>query len=672
MKKLKDYSELFLLFVRNLTFVYFFLLILEYFKIFYYSLYINPTTFFILVLGLGTIALLVYIGVLNIEKQKTFKEISKWLFLGLLIIIFLSTLDHNVFNKYLGFIGNYFFIVSMILGSIGIITFFLNKDLFQKIEKEEDKKEQKRSKEFGKKFPGINKIPILRTIAKWMYKEGWYSIIFILIFISAIFVLGYGIGDYEFREDEYQVIGAAAGYHFTGEYYVWDWLNWEQGERYYDRAWPHTWMIAQSYNIFGISEWSSRIVSVLFGLLLIASSYFIVKFFTQSKNIALLTTLSFTFYPLYINFFRYTRMYAVLAPIFLILFYFLYRGITEKNNINFKSERINNFIRKNLNFNYIYLILAFILLYFNYLIHINSLIILPIFFLFILYLSITKRERKYIIASITGTIGIITIILIYYFGLTTRFLHHLTFFGRRSVIYLDLLTRYPFFKEFGILFLLSGIALVFFNKKDIKDKTILSYITIGFGLLFFIFIADRYSGFLYVSHISVIFIMLIITSYYYFIKLFHSKIIRIIFIFLLLFFIGYSFIQGFDRIYRDDHSYGQFSKAYQVILDNYNPEKEVIFGQYLRTYYLKDFEGDANYISMLSNNRYEFDVFMEDLQKYESGWITWESRKSYHLLNSIKHYCCDNFVQLHGRWCKDNVIDDIGVEVFYFNKSMIN
>jgi hypothetical protein len=431
-------------------------------------------------------------------------------------------------------------------------------------------------------------------------------------------------------------------------------------------------MIAQSYRVFGISEWSSRIVSILFGLLLIASSYFIVKFFTESKNIALLTTLSFTFYSSYINFFRYTRMYAVLVPIFFILVYLLYRGITEENNVNFRVKKVNDFINKNLNFNYIYLFLALIMLYFNYLIHINSIIIVPVTFLFVIYLAIFKRERKYVISSIIGLIGLIGVFLIYYLGLTTRFLNHLSFFERSNYRYIELLMQYPFFKELGILFLLVGLCLIFISNEKLRSKLIYSYLAVGFSLFFFIWIGDRYSGFLYISHISLISIMLIITVYYSFIKLFNKKFMKIFLLVLLLFFIGLNFYNGFDRLYGDDHSFGSFSTAYQVILDNYDPETEVIFGQYLRTYYLKDFEGDVNFISMLSNNRYEFDTFMEDLEKYESGYITWESRKSYHLLNSIKHYCCDNFVQLHGGWCDREYENTTRVEVFYFNQSMIN
>lgn len=71
----------------------------------------------------------------------------------------------------------------------------------------------------------------------------------------------------DFHGDEFQVIGTAAGYMHSGEFKQWDWKNNTLCQSCdYDRAWPHTWMIAESFRLFGISEWSSRIPSIFFGI----------------------------------------------------------------------------------------------------------------------------------------------------------------------------------------------------------------------------------------------------------------------------------------------------------------------------------------------------------------------------------------------------------------------
>ena len=77
-------------------------------------------------------------------------------------------------------------------------------------------------------------------------------------------------------------------------------------------------------------------------------------------------------------------------------------------------------------------------------------------------------------------------------------------------------------------------------------------------------------------------------------------------------------------------------------------------------------KGEFNYISMLNARKYKYETFLEDVQKYDAGWITWETRKSYHINNSILSYIDKNFTKHHGK-----NMDNLGVEVYYFDKSMI-
>ncbi len=188
-----------------------------------------------------------------------------------------------------------------------------------------------------------------------------------------------------------------------------------------------------------------------------------------------------------------------------------------------------------------------------------------------------------------------------------------------------------------------------------------------FSLFFFIFIAERYSGFVYISHITPISIILILFTYLLFLKVFDNKLIRTTLAVILILVVGINFYQNTKKLYADSHSYGVFSKAYKVIINNYNPEKDVIFGQYLRTFYLQELvDKKVKVISMLNNKQYEFEAFMNDLQKYESGYITWGTRKSYHISTDIINYIDRHFKKLHGRH-----IDDTNVEVYYFDQTMI-
>jgi hypothetical protein len=103
---------------------------------------------------------------------------------------------------------------------------------------------------------------------------------------------------------------------------------------------------------------------------------------------------------------------------------------------------------------------------------------------------------------------------------------------------------------------------------------------------------------------------------------------------------------------------------------NFDPDKDVIIGLYLRKYYLKELGSNVTVINMPNYRNYQFDQFLKDINKYESGWITWETWKRYHLRSEIITYVCNNFEHVNGHSCGEK-IDDTKVEVFYFNKTMI-
>ncbi len=68
----------------------------------------------------------------------------------------------------------------------GFGSFWLNRErITQDVEAEsaqEELAEEERRAEFPQKFPRLNKIPIVKNLARWMYKEGWfYSITLILV-----------------------------------------------------------------------------------------------------------------------------------------------------------------------------------------------------------------------------------------------------------------------------------------------------------------------------------------------------------------------------------------------------------------------------------------------------------------------------------------------------------
>ena len=612
---------------------------------------------------IGFILLFIEIYHMNNNKRKNslLMSIISYIFLALLLIF--------IFYEWIKippYIKEYKTELMVITIALGFLTIYAKKDFIlselETEERNEELNERKRYNNFPHKFPRLNKNPITRPVARWIYKEGVvYLIGLMIIVIIAAFLLLHNLGSHDFREDEFLVINAASGYYHKGTFYSWNWITDNASNFEYTRAWPHTWLIAQSYKVFGISEWSSRFFSVVFGLLFLIISYFFFKFFLDSKKIALLICLVFSLYPSYIDIFRYARMYALLLPFYMTLSLFCFLSITKKNNITFIKKSFKYF-----DFNIKYVLISIILLIIVYNIHINAFVIMPILLIFSIYLAISTRETRNLLLLCIGVISLLlSIILITYTDYLSYFYSFFSFFGRYNIYYLGALMKFPLGEIIGIILIFVIIPIIFSSNRMKREKLTFLYISIISSFIFFVYIADRYTTFLYISHITPFSVSLIIFSYSLLLRSYNKKVIKYLGIILIFILLVTSFYFSYNQIYNNDTDYGKFSEAYQTIASNYKPG-EVIFGQYLRTYYLDKITNNASIIDMKSNKHYTLEQFLIDINNSKNGgWITFEARKNYHIRREIIDYISKNFHKIHGTG-----IDNTRVDIFYFNKTI--
>jgi len=515
-------------------------------------------------------------------------------------------------------------------------------------------------------FPNQRWVKGVKTFFTGFLKRD--KLLLIILLLIASFLLFYKLGAHDFLEDEFQVVNTAAGYLHSGDYYEWDWINQQITNRPYERAWPHTWLIAQSFKFFGISEWSARATSAFSGFVFIIILYFIARYFTD-RHIALLSLFSVIFYITFLNIFRYTRMYALLIPFFLILSYCIYRGLTGEWWIKTKIKFIDDILNQYLNFDYRFLILTLPIMYLNYHIHLNSLFIILAGYIFICLMAILEKSKKYIILTITGVISIIGLYVVNKYSLISNMpwvLGLISFFKQSNTSYIDYLLRHPLGTGTSIL-LLIYLFIKILNKKTQRDKQhkyLFLFVIIFSASIFFTYIADRYPSLYYVSHIIPIALILISAGLWHLLENFPKyKIVLTIFFLVLILF---NFSTNLSAFYSWERDYGNFSIAFQDIIDNYKYDEEVIIGQYLRLYYLQPLD-KIQYVSMLNYQQYTFSQFQKDLEKYEAGWITWETRKAYHIDEKIRNFIDTHFQKIHGAG-----VDDTRVEVYYFSNTSIH
>ena len=109
------------------------------------------------------------------------------------------------------------------------------------------------------------------------------------------------------------------------EIYFWDFIKDEATEIHHSRAWPHLYVQAAVYHWLGISEFSSRLISVIAGSLLVVAGYWFSRALGSSIKMSLLYSgLLAIGFPL-IDFSRHARMYSLYVLVFLILVTLIYK-----------------------------------------------------------------------------------------------------------------------------------------------------------------------------------------------------------------------------------------------------------------------------------------------------------------------------------------------------------
>ena len=149
-----------------------------------------------------------------------------------------------------------------------------------------------------------------------------------LVIIVALMAIGFylrfnNLGDRSFWYDEAITSYAAIGLLDHGTPIL------PSGEVYI-RALLNTYLIALSFKTFGINEFSARIVSVIFGTLIIPLVYLLGKEF-KSKRVGLIAALLITFSAFEILWAREARMYAQFQFFYLLTVYLFYISLKKDN-----------------------------------------------------------------------------------------------------------------------------------------------------------------------------------------------------------------------------------------------------------------------------------------------------------------------------------------------------
>jgi 4-amino-4-deoxy-L-arabinose transferase-like glycosyltransferase len=386
------------------------------------------------------------------------------------------------------------------------------------------------------------------------------SIVFFLLLSS--FLRIYHLGYSSFWIDEGYTINASLSILEKG-------IPLLDSGKFYNQGLLYNYLTAGSIKVFGFdpfSPWSTRVPSLIFGLLSILAVFFLVKELFN-KNIAFLPSFILAFSSWHIAWSQQARGYTSLQFFIILSLYFLWKWL--------KDSKSSNFIFFTLSFVCAYLShnLAFIFIPSFLIIFISYLILHPQFF------SFKKIFSFPIIISIliVGIISFRSVSGIIPYGFLKGYLSHL--FG--SMLPFTLLT-------------LGGIILGFFSKKHFWPSVFLFI-----ALIFPLIIILEYGPQAHMRYLFPMFFLLVIFSAYFLISLIKKiplpsylqkfKIPIILLLAIIIFFNHLVFIPQKHYSLKWGSPQPNFKEAYSIIKKE-KTEKDIVISPYthLSKIYLND------------------------------------------------------------------------------------
>ena len=298
------------------------------------------------------------------------------------------------------------------------------------------------------------------------------------------------------------------------------------------------------------------------------------------------------------------------------------------------------------------------MLYFNFHVHINSLIALPITALFIGYLFIAVDKKRFLYPTI-AIVSAVLLIPIFYNPETMYFHRFISFFSRNNQVYLLHIFDYPFTWRLTLAFNIIGLIFVFKAK---QIKTIYLHSVLFLGLIFFIYIANRYPSYVYSSHLVMLSIIGAVGGAWKMWQVIESRIIKVVLLFL---FFGNSLLQvsNVNLNAYDNQGSAQHSIAYQTIVKNYDFKQDLLLMQYGRDFYLRELD-QVEIFDMGSNGSLTLEAMLDYIKNKQTIgseiWVVFETGKRGHLREEVLSYIEENFNKIHGQG-----IDETEIEVFY-------
>lgn len=300
-------------------------------------------TFFIL------LDLLILISILNQPKLK----LEKTWFWILIILLFFNTI-WEVAEKGYSSIGVYEFDVHIyyIIIFIGLILlkfvrqhiykyFILIKKVVRNIDIENNQEkiaELTRQNKFSQKYKLTNKIPLVRNVARYFYKQGKYYSLGIIIAVVLLVALSIPLFGRFLNDDEFHLFNVAKGLIETKQCVAWNFLYDAPGYLYSNNCSVSS-IISIFFIIFGTSLVSAKMPFLILSVINIFLLYSLGKKLIN-KFVAIALILFYSTNPFFAYHAGYIRVYALLITITLLILILILKLFEQYRKAKYKKNII--------------------------------------------------------------------------------------------------------------------------------------------------------------------------------------------------------------------------------------------------------------------------------------------------------------------------------------------
>jgi len=376
----------------NLTILFIISLVIQTSGIFEVNRFIDIGLFAVTVIALDIVAI-------NCYRQKTKEEpILKNIIRDGFILLLLLQLISIFLKKEIPLSSQTLLVLTIIFG---IMMFCANRNVLNKIEegnRQELIEEQNRKKHFAQKFPKTSKIPFIRSMVRYMYKEGWCYILGLIGIITLALSLRLNrIGTLDYWFDEF-ISMITAQTILDGTYPI------LPSGTVNHRAGIYFHILAGFINVLGFNQFAGRILNVVFSVLIIYGLYILGKHMF-CKFTGLMSAFIYSISPLAIHIARDIRMYEMSAFFSILIIAIGYKCI---NNLN-TAKSIKNYFKTRANWLYAGMLIIAIIIGLNTHILLSTLIIS--FYIYFLYSYVIKKQKQYHYVILAGPIMFIAMII---------------------------------------------------------------------------------------------------------------------------------------------------------------------------------------------------------------------------------------------------------------------